>query len=133
MKATVAKEKKGRVLVVDDEEAVCRAMRRLLRFHYQVEMVTAGAQVIEMLQRDSDFAAIVLDLVMPEVSGMQVFEWIKRNRPALIDHVVVCTGGVFDQAGEEFLEHWRGPMVEKPFDPDRLLAAVAQAVAAGDE
>jgi len=118
----------NRVLVIDDEEAVCRAINRLLRARFTVVMADSGPRALEILRRDDGFAAIILDLVMPEVSGMDVVEWIEKNRPHLCEHVVVLTGGVFDGRGKDFLERWQGLLLEKPFDPARLLAVVEEAI-----
>jgi CheY-like chemotaxis protein len=83
-----------RVLVVDDEESVCRLIERSLRFA-GIEAVSApnGTEALQVLRRDKQIALVLLDLMMPHMDGY-AFRHAQRLDPALAGiPVVVVTGG----------------------------------------
>jgi len=75
----VCAEEKGRVLIVDDEslnrEMLCR---RLLREGYRSTEASSGREALDILQREA-FDAILLDILMPEMSGMEVLQTLKQD------------------------------------------------------
>ncbi|MBK9516153.1 MAG: response regulator [Anaeromyxobacter sp.] len=119
------------VLLVEDEQAV-RAVTRalLLRLGYQVLSAGDGAQALALAARQTGPLDLLLtDVVMPGLNGRQLAERLWAARPGL--PVVYMSGysqDVVDQAGvlEEGLI-----LVQKPFQPARLAAALRQALATG--
>lgn len=106
-----------RVLVVDDEPLVGKSLRRALRDH-EVVVVTDGEEAVRRLIGDdqSRFDVVLCDLMMPDVTGMDVYERVKRARPDLAETFVFMTGGAFTPRGREFLDSVVNEHVEKPFD-----------------
>jgi signal transduction histidine kinase len=115
---------RGRVLVVDDEEALGRALGRSLSAHHDVIFLTSGAEALERLAGDERFDVILMDVMMPEMSGMGLFERIRRMRPELASRVVFLTGGAFSDASRDFLDRVPNPRLEKPVDLADLLSLV---------
>ncbi len=105
------------VLVIDDEELVGRSIRRALRSH-DVQVVTTGRDAIRLLtgQESADFDIVFCDLMMPELSGMDVFEAVERANPTVAERFVFMTGGAFTPRARHFLEATRNECLEKPFD-----------------
>jgi signal transduction histidine kinase len=112
---TVTPGARACVIVVDDEPLVGRSIRRALRGH-QVQVFSSGAEAIERLCSDEPFDVVFCDLMMPGVSGMEVYGRVSERRPELASRFVFMTGGAFTPQAREFLK--RTPLVclEKPFE-----------------
>ncbi|MCA9551587.1 MAG: response regulator [Myxococcales bacterium] len=121
-----------RVLVVDDEAPLGNAFRRALRQH-DVTAVTSGREAVALLTEDSDFDLIFCDLFMPDVSGMDVYAWIKNHRPGLEADIVFMTGNTFSGDGRQFLEKVSNKRLAKPFELNDLRRFVAEYVGHRDE
>jgi CheY-like chemotaxis protein len=63
---------------------------------------------------------ILCDLMMPEISGMDVYEALRLLDPTLLDHVVLMTGGAFTARAQQFLSEVDTLVLEKPFHPGQL-------------
>src|SRR5262249_5187259 len=111
-----------RVLVVDDEPALSRALTHILSPTCEVAQAHGGSEALEMLEHDDRFDIIFCDLVMPEVSGMDVYERIEASRPALAQRFAFMTGGAFTARARDFLERTQNPCIAKPFDLEELAA-----------
>lgn len=122
---------KGRVLVVDDEPAIRALVTKIVeRAGYPVDSARDGAEAIERLE-DTEYAVIVLDLMMPNVDGYGLIDYIKsssRRRPAII---VISAG---DTAALRRLD---GAVVHsilrKPFDIDVLGDLITAAARSMEE
>ena len=102
---------------MDDEEPLLRLLERGLAGRHDV--VTAGTCSEALAQlRDGRFDLLLLDVRMPDGGGGQVAEWLGRERPELIDRVVLMTGGVsgapITVAGLSL------PVLNKPFSLETL-------------
>lgn len=113
----------GRVLIVDDEPLVASALRRALKEH-DVTSVSSGQDAIDVLASGENFDVILCDLMMPDVSGLDVFQAVKLVRPDMKDRFIFMTGGAFTPETRAFLEHVENERIEKPFDVHALRALV---------
>ena len=109
-----------RVLIVDDEPTIGATLARLLRQDHDVMVATSGVEARKLLAVDSAFDVIFCDLMMPEVTGMDLFEWLQEQRPALASSVVFMTGGDFTPWATAFLQRTPNPVLHKPFDPQQV-------------
>jgi CheY-like chemotaxis protein len=117
------------ILVIDDEPLMCVVLRTLLSEYYEVTTFTsARAGLADLLQHD--YCAILCDMMMPELSGAELFEQTVRVRPALRDRFVFITGGAFTQQSQQFLKHVGCPALHKPCSRGDLLAAIAKVAGA---
>jgi CheY-like chemotaxis protein len=116
-------------LLVDDEPSVVRALQRALREH-ELVVAFSGVEAIEVLDSGQDFDIVFCDLMMAQLSGMEVFDIVKRRYPNLQDRFVFMTGGAFTQQAKDFLSGVSNPVVEKPFDIRALRLLVSRRVAA---
>lgn len=118
--------RKSRVLVLDDDISMQKLVSALLRrVGHRVDVVSSGRRAIEEIGRN-DYAAILLDLMMPTEGGMTVIRHLRENSPEMLKRVIVLTGTpesvVKSMAGDVFA------IVQKPFQPDHLLATVKRLV-----
>ncbi len=121
---SVATKKRGRVLVVDDEHAVCRLVARTLGGDHEVLAFTSANEALARVLSEESFDAIVCDLMMPETTGMDVHEeLVKRGHP-LARRMLFLTGGAFGDRATTFLEDMALPRLYKPFSSNELRSAV---------
>jgi signal transduction histidine kinase len=113
---------RGRVLIVDDEVALGRALRRTLSSRHDVTVLASGQQALDRMEAGERFDAILLDVMMPELGGMEVYERIHEIAPRQAKRVVFLTGGAFSAKAREFLDRVINPRLEKPIDTHTLLA-----------
>jgi signal transduction histidine kinase len=128
VKATTVRPTSGhkvRVLVVDDEPAMGRALQRSLREHMDVVTLTNGKEAIGRIAAGERFDAILSDVMMPEVTGMELYERVAEIAPDQAQRMIFVTGGAFTTAAREFLDQVPNPRIEKPVEATNLLAIVA--------
>ncbi|MCP3136836.1 PAS domain S-box protein [Pyxidicoccus xibeiensis] len=119
--------RKGRVLVVDDEPAVGRVLQRILREH-QVEVANSGRQALELLGRGPEPDAVLCDVMMPDLTGRDVYEAVRREHSGLEGRFVFVSGGAFTTGAREFLGSIPNLLLEKPFDESRVRHVVEELV-----
>lgn len=114
----------GRVLVVDDEDAIRALVSRVLvRAGFDAEQAGDGAEAIERLDT-AKYDAVVLDLMMPRVDGFGVVEHLIETQPRMVEKTVVLTA--FPKtAVRERLHHLCG-VLSKPFELNDLVAMVEE-------
>jgi CheY-like chemotaxis protein len=116
-------------LLVDDEPSVVRALQRALREH-DLMVAFSGVEALDVLDSGQIFDIVFCDLMMAQLSGMEVYDTVKRRYPNMTDRFVFMTGGAFTQQAKDFLSGVPNPVVEKPFDIRALRALVNRRVAA---
>jgi len=118
--------KKGKILVVDDEQEFSHFLARKLERHgYEVTCLQSGSEALA-LSREQAFDLILLDMVMPETSGLQVLSGL-RAQAATVDTPVIVTTGHGQDAAEAF-EGGCDDFVGKPVDIRVLLARIGSQV-----
>ena len=122
---------RGRVLVVDDEVPLGRALERMLRVHHDVTVLTGGEDAIRRIGHGDPFDVILLDVMMPDVSGMRVYDEVRTVDPEQAERIVFLTGGAFAPSAREFLDHVSNPKVEKPVQMANLLLLIDEIVTRG--
>jgi DNA-binding response OmpR family regulator len=116
----------GRILIVEDDPAVQKALRRLFETEgYNVEVQSDGRSALDSFQMTPP-AAVVLDLRLPKVSGRDVCKEIKALAPTLPIVVLSAASDVSDKV--LLLELGADDYVTKPFSPRELLARVRAAL-----
>lgn len=121
--------RRGRVVVVDDEPLVLDVLSKLIGTLHEVETFTSGSEAIErVVANDPPVDAILCDLMMPDTTGMDVYEAVRAKRPDLADRIVFVTGGAFTDRAMRFLAEVRNPRLEKPFEVRKLFAVLMRVV-----
>lgn len=109
-----------RILIVDDEPAVRRALERTLRhFGYQAVSAGGGDSAYEILAHDQ-FDVILLDVQMPLMAGDTLFLAIVRRWPELRNRIILMSGDAESAARGWSAELKSRPLLDKPFDFETL-------------
>ncbi len=111
------------VLVVDDEPSVGHVVRRVLKGH-DVTVVTSAKDALAALDTGLEVDVILSDLMMPGMSGMELYEHLARTNPVCATKMVFVTGGAFTPEAHAFLTRVANERIEKPFAPRQLREMV---------
>lgn len=125
--AAAPKQEKLKILLIDDENAVVRVLRRVFRDH-DVEWFPRSVEAWERYEKDG-FAGIdvvLCDLMMPEMSGMDLFQRIVERTPALRSRFLFLTGGAFSESARAFLDSADRRWLAKPFEIAQLRSTVEE-------
>jgi signal transduction histidine kinase/ActR/RegA family two-component response regulator len=114
----------AQVLVVDDEPLVARSIQRNLKGH-QVRVARSGREALQILESSNQFDLVLCDVMMPELSGIDLYLEIRARYPQLLDRVVFMTGGTFTERAHAFRGSVANVFLEKPLDVGRLRELVA--------
>ncbi|WP_053333342.1 hybrid sensor histidine kinase/response regulator [Haliangium ochraceum] len=117
-----------RLLVIDDEPAVLRVIKRMLK-DYDVTTSQGGQEALDYLLQ-GDFDLILCDLMMPEYTGMDLYQRTADDRPEIIDRFMFVTGGAFTKQTESFLRSVSKEALGKPFTTAQLRDAVNKRLSA---
>jgi len=112
------------ILVVDDEQVIRDVLKRLLlREGYDVLSAASGKEAMGIL-RSARPDLVLLDIAMPEMSGIEICRWIRRDSATPRLPIIMITGksGVNDEV--EGLETGADDYVTKPFNTEELIARV---------
>jgi CheY-like chemotaxis protein len=106
-----------------------RVVRRCFGRSDDVQWVGSGREALLRLEGPERWDLVLLDVMMPEMSGMEVYEHVQRNAPQRIAKIAFLTGGAFVPGGEDFLARTGRPRISKPFE-SRDLVTLANRIAA---
>ncbi len=116
---------KAKILVIDDEKIVLKSCDRILSAEgYEVQTVLTGSTGLQKLQEES-FDIVLTDLMMPEISGMEILERIMESYPDII--IIMITGYSTVQTAVEAMKLGAYDYIPKPFTPEELIEAVDKA------
>jgi two-component system, cell cycle sensor histidine kinase and response regulator CckA len=123
----------GRILVVDDEEAVRDVTADLLReLGYHVSTAFDGLDAVEFYARHAEeIDLIIVDLVMPRMGGRECYRALKELNPDV--RAVLCTGYGFNIAAQELLDEGMLDFISKPFEAGRLSSVVSRTLRASSK
>ena len=125
--------RRGRILVIDDEPLVVTLVGRVLRPLHEVVTVTSGREALALFEAGERFDVIVCDLMMPEVTGMDVHAELARTLPDQARRMVLLSGGAFTARGRAFLDTVDNPRLAKPFVPSTLIELIDQRLLSDDQ
>ncbi len=114
-----------RILIVDDDALVLRALSRMLR-HHAVTTAKGGSEAIFIIRGGHVFDAILCDLHMPQMSGRAFFAQVDALLPELAARIVFMAGGFCEGDDLAFFE--ARPYLPKPFDAADVERALAPLV-----
>ena len=112
-----------KILVVDDERAVRESLRRALELEgYEIELAEDGSQALRLLETEPEPDAMVLDILMPGVDGLEVSRTLRRKGSKLPILMLTARTQVEDRV--EGLDAGADDYLTKPFALEELLARV---------
>lgn len=113
-----------RILVIDDEIPLLRAFKRILSKDNIVITACGGREGLEILENDRHFDAVICDLMMPGVDGIDVFEWLQERDADVAQRLIFCTGGAFTRRAKAFTAEVDVPLIQKPIDWENLTELI---------
>ena len=114
----------AKILLVDDEATVLDLVRETLEgCGYTVETATNSQEALARV-RGGSYAAVILDLLLPDMNGFILAQEIKRISPQLADRILFISGILFGQSTVEHLGSIGAGFLSKPFQLDSLIQAV---------
>ncbi len=113
------------VLVVDDEPVIARLIQKALVDH-DVTTANDGREAVALMGQNA-YDVILCDLIMPEMTGMDVYRAALQRATPLNERIVFMTGGAFTQRARDFLESVPNLRIEKPFDLNHLERTIYEA------
>ena len=131
MTRAVADVARARILVADDEPHIVRIIKtKLEQGPFNVDLAYDGAEALAALEHEPPVALLILDLMMPRVTGLEVLDRVRadtrfRHLPCLI---LTATGQ--DHQEQDARRRGADEFMTKPFSPKRLLARVTELVEA---
>ena len=124
--AVATRQSLAKILLVDDDESIVNALKECFaEFKYSLQIARNGQQALD-LALDGEFDLVMLDVNLPDFSGMDVLKKIKEKRRDL--PVLIMTGFVSTEAAIEAMKFGAHEFITKPFDVDRLMGIVNRLV-----
>jgi nitrogen-specific signal transduction histidine kinase/ActR/RegA family two-component response regulator len=125
----VASAARARVLVVDDEPEIGEVLAEILRLDgLVVDVATGGRNAIQRLEQVA-YDLVISDLRMPDLDGPALYRELERSWPHLTRRIVFVTGDTLSVDTSEFIAASGAPVIEKPFDAQRIRELAAEQVA----
>ncbi len=115
-----------KVLICDDEEGIRESLKLILSEFYDLIVVTSGQQCLECLEKSKDIGAVLLDIKMPKISGLDVLDQIKEKHPAM--PVIMVTGYRSVETAAEASARGASGYIIKPFKSEEIIETVKRNV-----
>jgi two-component system, NtrC family, sensor kinase len=119
-----------RLLVIDDEPVIGSVLRRIFGGSHEVTVAAHGREALAILDTDAGFDVVLCDVVMPELTGPEVYEQVRVRHPRLLERFVFITGGALHEKSQRFLSSIANPVLHKPFDLGALRDTVRRVATA---
>lgn len=125
MEAAANGSPRGRILVADDEPHIRRILTTLLEAaHFEVDPVADGPTALEHLQGEDGYDLVLLDIMMPGATGLEVLDRMRTLEHRKGVPVVILTAKGQDADRDEAFNLGADDFVTKPFSPKKLLARI---------
>lgn len=121
-------ERRGAILVIDDEPVIGKAIRRSLCAEHEVSATNSARKALERIKAGERFDAILCDLMMPDLTGMDLHAELSKCAPEQAERMIFMTGGAFTTDAQEFLDRVPNLRFDKPFDRRQLLALINERI-----
>jgi PAS domain S-box-containing protein len=118
--------RRARVLVVDDEPLMARGLARILGREHDVSTLTSAREALKCLMETDSFDVVLCDLMMPEMTGVDLHRELERSKPEIARRVLFFTGGAFTPATHAFVKRMADRCLEKPLDVSEVRRKLAQ-------
>ncbi len=114
-------------LVADDEPHIGRIIKmKLEQGPFRVTLAYDGREALEVLRREPDIAIVLLDLMMPYLSGLDVLAEMQKDERLKLLPTIVLTAAGQEQQHRMAMELGASEFLTKPFSPKRLYARAAE-------
>jgi two-component system, cell cycle sensor histidine kinase and response regulator CckA len=119
-RASMLPSRRGRVLVIDDERAIAAAIARMLQGAHDVVIEIDARRALARIARGETYDVIFCDLMMPNLSGMDLYNALASSAPEMAKRIVFLTGGAFSASSQAFLDGVANTALDKPFTVESI-------------
>ncbi len=113
---------KYRILLVDDEKTMVKYLsKQLAKKGFDIHVAYSGRAALEQIT-ETDFDVVLLDVLMPEMDGIETLKEIKKMKPTI--EVIMLTGHASVEVGIEGMKSGAFNYIMKPFDPNELVTEI---------
>jgi len=117
-----------RILVVEDEPAICAVCRRVLsKEGFEVD-IAANGRVAQDVIEGKQYDLCLIDIRTPKMNGIELYQWLQKKYPQLAGRVLFTTGSVMGGDTTTFVEQSGRPFLPKPFTPGELRTTLQEAL-----
>jgi two-component system cell cycle sensor histidine kinase/response regulator CckA len=120
--------RRASVLVIDDEPLILKLVSAVLALEHDVTCESRGESALARIRVGERFDAILCDLMMPQLTGMDLHEALLEIDPRQAQAMLFLTGGAFTPRARAFLDRVSNPTIEKPFDSEALRRGLRRLV-----
>jgi len=117
-------QRRHRVMLVDDEPLVVQTIERLLCRDYDITVALCGRDALAQIAQGVRFDAIVSDVMMPNMTGLELVEELQRTAPDQVQRLILLSGGAVTAHTRERLDALGVPQLDKPVTANELRACV---------
>jgi signal transduction histidine kinase len=121
-------KRRGRILVVDDEPMISKVVQRALSPDHDVTTISNAEEVLRRIVAGERFDVILCDLLMPQMTGMDLHAELLRVEGDQAGRMVFLTGGAFTPRARAFLDEVPNHRIEKPFAAPHLRALISDRI-----
>jgi DNA-binding response OmpR family regulator len=122
------------VLVADDEPHIGRIIKmKLEQGPFRVTLAYDGREALDALERDADLSLVLLDLMMPRLSGLDVLARMRADQRWRDVPCIILTAAGQEQQHRRAMELGASEFLTKPFSPKKLYARAAELTGVGVE
>ncbi len=121
-------ERRARILIIDDEEALGRTLRRALA-DYDVVLLVNATDALARISEGERFEFILCDVMMPGLTGVDFYEKLSLTAPDQAERVVFMTGGTTTGRTAAFLSATRNQVLPKPLELQLLRTLIRDRLA----
>ena len=114
------------ILVCDDEEGVRKSAELILSDKYNIIYASSGREALGIIKNTPNIKAVLLDIKMPHISGIEILKEIKQQDKEL--PVIIVTGYQSFETAAEAIKYGASNYVVKPLESKTLLEALEKAV-----
>lgn len=119
-------QRQARVLLIDDESMLLKAMKRIMEPQHRVVLANSGKKALEIIREDAAFDVVLCDLMMPEMDGVVLYDEVRKIRPEFTKRFIFLTGGTFTDRTQKFAADTTNLFLEKPIEKEELFNAIHQ-------
>jgi PAS domain S-box-containing protein len=120
---------RARILIVEDDAAVGRTLRLALEHDHEISVVSSGREALALLRgaQGKTYDAVLCDLLMPGMTGVELFAVVERELPEIAARFIFMSGGYW--VGHDAALTGAQPVLEKPFNLEQVRQALRELVA----
>jgi PAS domain S-box-containing protein len=120
---------RGRILIIDDEPGIREVIQRILAARgYTTTAAGDGRTGLSEIARNG-YDLCIVDMKMPDMSGKDIFEYIKNHHPEYVSKIIFVTGDTVTSSTNQYLQTTGRPFLNKPFSYHELLSNIEKCLA----